>query len=257
MSTGETAVIRDVGERDFDRLVVERSREVPVIVDFWAEWCAPCRALGPVLEHAVAARQGKVELAKVDVDADPPLAGRYGVQGIPAVKAFHDGEVAAEFTGALPAAEVDRFLDGLVPSEAEQLAERAAAAGDEKSLREALELDPGHAGAPALARLLLGRGEAQEALDVLEPLADADFVASGLAARARLELAGEAPWEAFEAWEAGDHEGALELLQAEVEAAGSERRDELRRVMVGAFTELGAESSLAREHRRRLATALN
>jgi len=155
--------------------------------------------------------------------------------------------------------EVERFLDGLVPSEAALLAERAAAEGDEQGLREALERDPRQAGAAvALARLLLGRGEAQEALELAEPLADTDFTAAaGLAARARLELAGEAPGEAFEAWDDDDHERALELLEADVASAESDRREELRRVMAALFTELGPESSLAREHRRRLAAALN
>jgi len=258
MSPADTALIRDVSEEEFDRLVVERSREVPVLVDFWAEWCAPCRALGPALERAVEAREGRVELAKVDVDSSQGLAARYGIQGIPAVKAFRDGEVADEFTGALPPAEVERFLDKLIPSEAEELAERAAAEGDEEGLRAALQRDPRQTGAAvALARLLLRRGEAQEALEVVEPLADTGFVAAGLAARARLELSGQAPREAFDAWAAGDHERALELLQGEVATADGDRREELRKVMVGAFTELGPDSPLAREHRRKLAAVLN
>ena len=257
MRTDEAKPIRDVDEDDFAARVIERSREVPVVVDFWAEWCAPCRALAPALERAVDARGGKVDLAKVNVDFNQDLAARYGIQGIPAVKAFRDGEVTAEFTGALPPAEIDRFLDGLVPSEAEQMAERAVAAGEEDGLRAALELDPHQtAAALALARLLLRRGDAQEASELTEPLAATDFVAAGLAARARLELAGEAPREALEALDRGEHEAGLELLQAEVEGADSDRREELRKLMVGVFTELGPESALARAHRRRLAAAL-
>jgi putative thioredoxin len=259
MSSVDTALIRDVGEADFERLVIERSRQVPVVVDFWAEWCAPCRALGPTLERAVQERKGAVELAKVDVDSNGGLAARYGVQGIPAVKAFRDGEVAGEFTGALPAPDVERFLDGLAPSEADQLAERAAAEGDEQGLRDALARDPRQAGAAvSLARLLLRRGDAaQEALEVLEPVVGTDFIAAGLAARARLELSDRAPHAAFEAWDGGDHERTLALLQEEVPAADSDLREELRKVMVAIFTELGPQSSLASEHRRRLAAALN
>jgi putative thioredoxin len=258
MCPADTAFVRDVSDDEFDRLVIERSRDVPVIVDFWAEWCAPCRALGPTLEVAVEARGGKVELAKVDVDRNQRLAARYGVQGIPAVKAFRDGEVADEFTGALPPAEVERFLDGLVPSEAVELAERAAATGNEQGLREALALDPRQTSTVvALARLLVRHGEAEEALELAEPLEDTDFVAAGLAARARLELAGGAPEEAFEAWDGGDYERALELLQTDFESADAERREELRRVLVALFTELGPQSPLAREYRGRLAAALS
>ena len=249
----------DVAEAEFQQRVIERSSEVPVVVDFWAEWCAPCRTLGPVLEKAVAERAGAVELVKVDVDANPGVAARYRIQGIPAVKAFRDGEVAAEFTGAAPPAAVEEFLDSVVPSEAEQLAAQGAAAGDEESLRRALELDPRRADAAVpLARLLLRRGEPEEALRVAEPLTGADFAASGVAARAELELAGAPPREAFSAWDDGDHERALELLQKGVAASDDpERRDLLRRVMVAIFTELGPEHPLAREHRRRLSAALS
>lgn len=268
MEASPTPASFDVTVADFDRLVLERSRTVPVVVDFWAEWCAPCRQLGPVIERAVAQRAGRVELAKVDIDSNQALAQRYRVQGIPAVKAFRDGAVADEFTGALGPAEVERFLDRLLPSEAEELASASAATGDEAGLRRALELDPRQA-APAaeLARLLLRRGEAAEALAVAEPVADVDFTCAGLAARARLELdAGEHDGvaaesglaEAFAAWDEGSHERALERLQEAVAATSDrDRRDLLRRVMVGLFTELGPDSELAREHRRRLATALS
>src|SRR5262249_23114756 len=126
----------DVTEATFQTDVMERSRTVPVVVDFWAAWCAPCRILGPVLEREVARRDGAVELAKLDVDANPTLANSYGIRGIPAVKAFRDGRVVAEFVGAQPATEVSRFLDSLAPSRAELL----TAQGDEASLRRALEL---------------------------------------------------------------------------------------------------------------------
>jgi putative thioredoxin len=254
-------MVFDVDERDFQERVLERSRELPVVVDFWAAWCSPCRVLGPALEAAAGAREGEVELAKLDVDRNQALAARYRIRGIPAVKAFRDGEVAAEFTGARPPAEVEAFFDGLVPSEADRL----AAAGDEASLRRALELDPRKAhAATRLAGLLLRRGEAREAAALLEPL-EGDFVAEGLAARAKLSLDGDSPAgangdlaAAFAAWDEGDHAAALERLQDAVSEAGdADRRDLLRRIMVAIFTELGPDHPLAREHRRRLSATLS
>ena len=242
--------IYDVGEADFDQRVIERSRELPVVVDFWADWCGPCKQLTPALERAATARAGKVELAKVDVDANRQLQAAFRIQGIPAVKAFRDGRVVAEFTGAQPPAEVERFFDSLVPSEADEL----AAAGDEDALRRALELDPSHAGARReLGRILLRRGETGEALELLES-ETGDFVVDGLLARARLTEDGLLE-EAFEAWDAGDHATALDLLQKDF-ADEPERRDLVRRVMVALFTELGPDDPLAREHRRRLSAAL-
>ncbi len=249
-------MIHDVAEAQFQTAVIDRSHQVPVVVDFWAEWCGPCRQLSPALEAEANKRGDAIDLAKVDVDTNQALSQSFGVQGIPAVKAFKDGAVVNEFTGALPPAQVAAFFDGLVPSEADRLAGSA----DEADLRRALELDPANGQAAAgLGRILLQSGDAAAAADLLDGF-DGDFLVAGLAARAALELEGDVD-PAFEvifaAWDRGDHAEALEALQGAVAAADDDdHRDRLRRLMVAIFTELGPDSDLAREHRRRLAIAL-
>src|SRR3954453_8801880 len=161
----------DIGEHEFQTAVLDRSQELPVVVDFWAPGCAPCRQLTPALERAAEARPGKVELVKVNTDENPTISRAFQIQGIPAVKAFKDGREVAQFVGAAPPAQVERFFDGLVPSEAEQL----VAAGDEASLRKALELEPTRRDARvALAQILYDKGDSDEALELVGDI-EGDF----------------------------------------------------------------------------------
>jgi putative thioredoxin len=250
-----------VSEESFDELVLQRSHELPVVVDFWADWCGPCKALSPALEAAAAAREGKVELVKVDVDANQRLAALYRVQGIPAVKAFRGGAVVEEFTGALPSAKVEAFFDKLVPSRADDL----LAAGDELSLRMAAELEPSRADiAVALGKERLSRGAEDEALDAVANYED-DFAAAGIAARVHLVEAGIAAG-GFAALDRGDREAALDILiDTLAKAPHTDRSDELepgetldllRRAIVGILSEIDPGDPTARAYRRKLATAL-
>jgi putative thioredoxin len=245
-------MITDVTEATFERDVVQRSHDVPVVVDFWAAWCGPCRQLTPVLESAIREREPNLDLAKLDTDANQQIANAFRIQGIPAVKAFRDGKVVDEFTGALPPAQVARFLDGLLPSEADEL----VATGGEDDLRRALELEPNRTDAAvALARLLHQRGESDAALALLENTTGS-YAAEGLAARIRLE-ADPALADAFAALDAGEQQRGLDALIAAIAASDDQdRKDDLRRAVVGVLDELGAEHPLARESRRKLATAL-
>jgi putative thioredoxin len=174
----------DVTDESFQADVLARSATVPVVVDLWAPWCGPCTTLGPMLERAVAATDGAVELAKVNVDENPRIAQSFAVQSIPAVFALSEGQVVDQFIGALPEEQVSAFVQKLLPAPSE--ADQLVAAGDEASLRQALELEPGHVAATeAMARILIDRNEATEALAALAKVIETPATRA-LAAEARL-----------------------------------------------------------------------
>ncbi len=168
---GSVTGMRDVTDQEFTTAVVERSREVPVVVDLWASWCGPCKTLGPILEKIIDEQGGAVEGVKVDVDANPQTAAAFQVQSIPAVYALTDGKVVDGFLGAQGEAAVREFVERLLPSETDTELTRLVDAGDEASLRRALEITADHEPAVlALAELLIGDGRADEGLALLERL---------------------------------------------------------------------------------------
>ena len=254
----------DVGERDFETRVVEASRQTPVVVDFWAGWCQPCLVLGPVLERLAEGYEGKFTLAKVDVDANPMLASRFGIRGIPAVKAFRDGGLVSEFVGAQPEAAVRAFLDAIVPSAADDLVASARTHEEEGDLeaaeatyRRALQEDAGHQGAlVGLARIAAAGGRADEARALLAKALPAEEVRTVAAGLDLVDLAA-APGslgDAARAAAAGEHrmalDRALDLL------GDGEDREAARDLMVRIFEVLGYEHPLTREYRPRLARSL-
>jgi putative thioredoxin len=273
--------VKDVDTAAFQREVVERSKEVPVVVDFWAAWCGPCKVLGPLLEKLAGEFEGGFELAKVDVDTNQELAGQFGVKGIPTVVGFKDGVAVSQFTGALPEPNVVQWLREIVPSEADLL---VATAGDlldegdtataERGYREALAIDPNHVeAAVGLATLLIDAEENEEALELLGSLpptqeverlqAAARMGTIDISAIPELQAALSADPEndavRIELGKAlaADHqfEASLEVL-LEAVARGGETRDEARRALLDVFEVIGPEHELTIVYRRRLASAI-
>jgi len=193
--------IKEITDDEFQKEVVERSHQVPVLVDFWAAWCGPCRVLGPTLERLANEAQGRFVLAKIDVDRSPRHAQAFGVRGIPTVIAFRDGKLIAEFSGALPEESVREFLRKVMPSPVEGLVERAeklASVDPEKAealYREALSAEPGNPGAAVgLAEVLVARGETAEASALLDPLVPGGPLADRVAQlQSEIKLRGRRP----------------------------------------------------------------
>ncbi|HMM46402.1 MAG TPA: tetratricopeptide repeat protein [Thiobacillaceae bacterium] len=274
----------DVGEADFQKHVIEESRHRPVVVDFWAPWCGPCKSLKPILEKLATEYGGKFLLAKINSDENQALATRYGVRGIPSVKAFLDGEQVDEFSGALPEAEVRLFLDGLVPSPADELRQQAAvahAAGDApaalKYLAEASMLDPAHTGVRLdAAEIMFDLGETDEARRLVESVPDdADPRAAQLKARLQFAGTGDADESALAARVAenendldarlqlanllvasGRHEAGMEQLLEIVRRDRGFGDDIGRRTLLSVFDLLGGGELVSR-YRRLLASTLH
>ena len=283
-----SAGVMDVSAATFEADVIEASFERPVVVDFWAPWCGPCRMLGPLLERLAGEAGGAWVLAKVNVDQAPAVAARYGVQGIPAVKGFRDGRVVAEFVGAQPEPAVRRFLERLAPStadsdagEGQRRADLGDLAGAEAAFRRALAAQPDHPRALlGLGRVLAESGrvaEAEEALEALPPRTAEAREAASLLAQLRLASGAEdlpTPDEAERTLETdprdpeanlalgrflaaqGDYAAALRHLLTAVERDKTFRDGAARTAMLAIFDVLGPDHPLTLEYRRKLASAL-
>jgi putative thioredoxin len=264
------ATVVEVTDDTFVQVVLEESHRRPVVVDFWAEWCAPCRMIGPVLERLAVGRKGEFLLGKLDVDANPQAAAAFRIQSIPAVKAFRDGKLVDEFVGAIPETAIRQFLDFVLPSESDRLVGDAEAMDEagrmddaERAYRRAFELDPKNTGAAlGLGRLAAARGDLEEARRLLTPLRPDPEAERVLAT---IEVAEWAEGEGADGPLAGPTRAASEGRFAEAldgmlaivrDAGPGDGRDQAREAMVKLFAVLGDADPLTAEYRRKLASVL-
>jgi putative thioredoxin len=266
---GPDATVIEVTDATFGQTVLEESHRRPVVVDFWAEWCAPCRTIGPVLERLARERKGEFLLAKLDVDANPQAAAAFRIQSIPAVKAFRDGRLLDEFIGAIPETAIRQFIDFVLPSESDRLVAQAEELEDagrldaaERAYRRAFELDARSTRAGlGLGRLAAARGDVQEARTLLAPLRPDPEAERILAALEVSEWADGGPSDgplghAERAAADGRFQEALEVFLAAVTNGTPEDRDRAREAMLKLFAVLGDDDPLTAEYRRKLASAL-
>jgi putative thioredoxin len=270
--------IIEVSEADFEYKVLIYSQTVPVLVDFWAEWCAPCRVLGPTLEKLAKEAGGSFRLAKINVDENPNLARRYNVSSIPMVKAFRDGQVVSEFTGALPEPRIREFLRNLAPSPMDLLLEKGHSLLEinewdkaEKVFREYLKQFPNHPRATlGLVKSTLLQGRGADALQLIRKFPDGkDYsraeqllpLAAALARFQSGEIYSEDPLEAaylnaLRLVARGNHAAAMDGLLDVLRQNKHFRDDEVRRVMVAIFELLGDENPHTAQYRSELAMVL-
>lgn len=286
MSEAEPFII-DVTAANFEREVIEQSKRRPVVIDFWAPWCGPCRQLGPMLESLAREGAGRFVLAKINIDEQPQLAALFRVQSIPLVIAFRDGKPVNEFLGVLPETELRQWLETVVPGPEQQLLEEGRQLEDsdpqaaEGKFREALALAPDNdAVRIELARVLLKLGREDECRDILQQLEsrgflepEAERIKSELELRSQAEEAGGVE-EARKAVEADPDNPELKLKLADALAVAHRHREaleiclqlvqqdrdgigqEAKQTMLKIFDMLGPHSALVSEYRRKLATAL-
>jgi putative thioredoxin len=278
--------VHEVTDLDFEAAVLARSRVLPVLVDFWAPWCGPCRVLGPVLERLAPDYGDRVEIVKLNSDQNPKVASRYRISSIPAVKLFRDGEVAAEFLGALPEAQVRAFLDQHCPGASDlavAAARTALAAGDldaaDRQVGDALVARSDHPGALVIAaQLALARGAIDDAIAIarrVSPRAREADEAQAVLAIAEVARAGAAGLDATAAAVASTPQDlaarfahaaaliaarrwreALDELLATVERDRRWNGEAARKAMLAVFAAIGVRSPLSDEYRRKLALLL-